>query len=309
MEQDMVGAPHILILVAQHGDLTPERYAAHPFLKTLNPFGPPRVLQSGVAMEWNVPAAMPPTDFVALRREFSSDHVDVFHVPADHRRKKLLLADMDATIVVGETLDELAARWGVEDKIAAITAAAMRGEVDFKQALEQRVAMLAGLPETALADTLAAMTLHRGAETLVQVMRFFGAVCYLVSGGFTFFTSAIADRCGFHGHHGNVLDIVAGRLTGRVLPPILDKDAKRMFLTSYAKQARIGLENTMAVGDGANDIPMLQAAGVGVGFQPKPKVADVIPNQIIHTDLTSLLYIQGYTAEDIAQAMSRHCNG
>ncbi len=225
--------------------------------------------------------------------------MDVFVMNADNRRKKLLLADMDATIVEGETLDDLAALAGLGDEIAAVTAAAMRGELDFEQALRQRVSKLAGLPETLLDEAFRGMVLNSGAKTLVRTMRAFGASCVLVSGGFTYFTSRVATLCGFSAHHGNDLLIEGGRLSGEVGSPILDKSAKLAFLNSYAATLSIPLELTAAVGDGANDIPMLAAAGLGVGYHPKPLVKAQIDNSILYTDLTALLYAQGYVWGEI----------
>ncbi len=236
-----------------------------------------------------------PDFFKEIRKAASPYDVDVFLTPALNRRKKLLLADMDATIVEGETLDDLAACAGLREEISAITARAMRGELDFKGALTQRVKMLGGLSITALQQTLSAMKINDGAIETIRVMRQHGAECYLVSGGFTYFTEAIAKACGFNGHHGNFLEIEGEHLTGYVIPPILDKDAKLAFLHNYMAKNSILKEDTMTVGDGANDIPMLLGAGIGVGYHPKPLVQEQISNLIIHTDLTSLLYIQGYT--------------
>lgn len=259
----------------------------------------PQWLRSHRAAELTVSSPIPDDVYACIRNDMGRDVMDVFLVPAHNRRKKLLLADMDATIVEGETLDDLAAQAGLKDEISAITARAMRGELDFKAALVERVAKLAGLRMTALADTLAGMKINEGAHDLVRVMRHHGAECYLVSGGFTYFTGAIADSCQFSGHHGNVLGIDGDTLNGQVIPPILDKDAKLAFLRQYRENLGLSQDDTMAVGDGANDIPMLIEAGLGIGFRPKPLVKDAIPNYIIHTDLTSLLYVQGYTWQDI----------
>lgn len=234
-----------------------------------------------------------------VRQEMGNKEIDVFLVSSVNRRKKLLLADMDATIVEGETLDDLADRAGMKDKISAITERTMRGELDFKSALIERVMMLKDLSLSALIETRKSIILNRGASDVIRVMRKFGAECYLVSGGFTFFTEEIAQKCNFNGHHGNQLEIISDYLSGHVIPPILDKDSKLSFLYHYTKKLGLNPNETMAVGDGANDIPMLQGSGLGVGYHPKPLVKDKINNHIIHTDLISLLYIQGYTWQDI----------
>ena len=260
---------------------------------------PLKWLHPDKAAELNFSADISPDVFRGIRDAAGHEYVDVFVIPALHRRKKLLLADMDATIVEGETLDDLAAFAGLKEKISEITARAMRGELDFKQALEQRVNMLEGLSVKALEQTLSTMKINAGAIETIRVMRAHGAECYLVSGGFTYFTNAIAKACNFNDHHGNVLEIQDSHLTGKVVPPILDKNAKLAFLNEYTAKCRIPKELTMSVGDGANDIPMLLGAGTGVGYHPKPLVQEQISNLIIHTDLTSLLYIQGYTWLDL----------
>ncbi|HNQ92830.1 MAG TPA: phosphoserine phosphatase SerB [Alphaproteobacteria bacterium] len=234
------------------------------------------------------------------REALSSLRVDVFAVPENSRRKKLLIADMDATIVTGETLDDLAALAGLGEEISKVTAAAMRGELDFERALKMRVSKLKGVSEDLLRQTFAEMRLSEGAEILVRTMRAAGAECVLVSGGFTFFTSRVADMCGFSAQHGNVLGIENGVLTGVVIPPILDKNAKLSFLESYAVNLEIDLSETVAIGDGANDLPMLLAAGLGVGYRPKNLVREQVKNSIIHSDLTSLLYMQGFDDDEIA---------
>ncbi|MGB3226241.1 MAG: phosphoserine phosphatase SerB, partial [Desulforhopalus sp.] len=208
---------------------------------------------------------------IQLESLLAEDRIDFFVIANIHKRKKrLLVADMDNTMIEGETLDELAAQCGLKVQIAQITELAMRGEIDFKTALQNRVEMLKDLSERALQKTLAAIRPMPGAELLISTMRRHGAKCVLVSGGFTCFTKPIAAKLGFHANHGNTLEIRDGRLTGRVYDPILDHQAKLSFLQHY--QAASGLDSTdiLAIGDGANDLAMIQAAGLGVGYHPKP---------------------------------------
>ncbi|MCD8498220.1 MAG: phosphoserine phosphatase SerB [Alphaproteobacteria bacterium] len=204
-----------------------------------------------------------------------------------------MLADMDSTIIAEETLDELAAYAGIKDQIAAITARAMNGELDFHAALRERVSLLQGLEEHALAETLERMKVNDGAPEFIAAMRKSGATCVLVSGGFTFFTGAVADKVGFHNHHGNTLLIEGGKLTGGVGEPILDKDSKLAYLKDYAGKLGISLAETLTIGDGANDLPMLKAAGLGIGYYPKKAVADEVDSVIQYGDFTAALYAQG----------------
>lgn len=247
----------------------------------------------------DIPVARRPDrkDIEALWGILEESRIDLFVTPAKGRRKKLLLADMDATIVTGETLDEIAVLAGIGDKIAAITARAMRGELDFETALKERVAMLKGLDESLLLRTLEKLELSPGAAELAAGMKGGGANCVLVSGGFTFFTEKIAARAGFHHHHGNVLGIEGGKLTGKVAEPILDKNAKKTLLQHYARQLDIDLSETLAIGDGANDLPMLQAAGLGMAYRPKPLLRASLDNCILYGDLTAALHAQGITRE------------
>jgi len=230
-----------------------------------------------------------------LRALLNPYKIDVFCTPAQGRRKKLLLADMDATMVVGETLDDLARHAGIEDQIASITARAMAGELDFKSALFERVGLLKGLPVQAIHTVIEHMTYTDGARDLVQNMGSSNAYCVLVSGGFSDFTQKTAADLGFHAHHGNTLIIENGTLSGAVQEPILDKNAKVDFLNHYARRLGIPLYDTMAIGDGANDLPMLLAAGLGIGYQPKPLLLESLLNVIVHGDHRAALYAQGFT--------------
>jgi phosphoserine phosphatase len=242
----------------------------------------------------------PGTALLAHLREELKDQIDIFILPVEGRRKKLLLADMDSTIVTTETLDELAGFAGIKEHIAAITQKAMEGKIDFETALKERVGLLKDLPEETLHKTLSETTLNPGAKELVATMKKGGATTVLVSGGFTFFTGAIAQQAGFEYHHGNTLDIENSKLKGTVTPPILDKFAKLQFLKDYCKKKHIPESAAMTIGDGANDLPMLKAAGFGAGYKPKDIVARELRNNIIYGDLSAALYAQGYTAEEIA---------
>jgi phosphoserine phosphatase len=259
--------------------------------------GEARWLAPGKAAEIALPDAAP--DTLAAWHETISDligarAVDYAILPDENRRKRLLIADMDSTIIGQECLDEVAGAVGIKPQVAAITERAMRGELNFEDALRERIGLLLGLPEAALAEVLETrIALNRGARELVGTMRANGAVTILVSGGFTFFTGAIAARAGFDTHRGNVLLFEDGKLTG-VAEPILGREAKRETLLQHTRAHDIPLTDVLAVGDGANDLAMLELAGLGVAFHAKPVVAAQADASIRHCDLTALLYLQGY---------------
>jgi phosphoserine phosphatase len=229
--------------------------------------------------------------------------IDINVVPAAvaTRRKKLLVADMESTIIEQECLDELAARVGLRERIGDITARAMRGELDFAAALRERVALLKGLDAAILQDIYASrVSLMPGAVTLVATMRRHGAHCALVSGGFSFFSERIAARLQFDSQQANTLEIVAGKLAGSVREPILGREAKLDSLNRLTRALQLAASDTLAVGDGANDLAMLRAAGLGVAFRAKPIVAAAAAARIEHGDLTALLYLQGYARHEFA---------
>jgi phosphoserine phosphatase len=220
--------------------------------------------------------------------------VDVVVQPAEAREKRLLVADMDSTMITVECIDELADYAGLKPQVAAVTESAMRGELDFVAALDARVALLEGLDESAI-DRCREERVRPtpGARELVRTMRARGAYCLLVSGGFTRFAEPVADLIGFDRAMANVLIVEDGKLTGAVRRPIVGAGAKREALLAAAAELGIGMAAALAVGDGANDLPMIEAAGLGVAYRAKPVVAEAADARIDHSDLTALLYAQG----------------
>ena len=248
-----------------------------------------------------VQALCPPDwPWLKLREDADKHKIDVNKIHAERRQKKLMLADMDATIIRGESLDELAELAGIAEQIKPITARAMAGELAFNEALEARLALLAGQPASLLDDVIKNTQITDGAHEVIATMRAQGSICYLVSGGFTFLTGVIAGKLGFNGHHSNVLEISDNRLTGRAVPPILGKQAKLACLQNYIAEYSLNPDETLCVGDGANDMAMLNYAGLGVAFEGKPALRQQIDTQLNHTDLTGLLYLQGYYSKDFA---------
>ncbi|MDQ0320825.1 phosphoserine phosphatase [Pararhizobium capsulatum DSM 1112] len=234
-----------------------------------------------------------------LRALIGQEPIDVIVQDAETRRKKLLIADMDSTMIGQECIDELAAEVGLKDKVATITARAMNGEIAFEPALIERVALLKGLPLSVVGDVIEKrITLTSGGLELVATMKAKGHHTALVSGGFTVFTNPIAARIGFHENRANILLEQDGVLSGTVAEPILGKQAKVDALIDICKTLGFDPSEAMAVGDGANDLGMLHLAGAGVALHAKPAVAAEAKIRIDHGDLTALLYIQGYRKTD-----------
>lgn len=234
-----------------------------------------------------------------LKDEVQAAGFDCSVARGPRRAKRLLICDMDSTIIEQECIDELARVAGVGDEIAAITERAMRGELDFEEALKTRVARLAGLSTNIVTELLdETISLSAGAASLVRTMKNAGAYTALVSGGFTVFTGPVASRVGFDVHHGNRLSVAEGTLTGTVDPPILGQNAKRETLQRLCQEKGFGPEDAIAIGDGANDLAMIGAAGLGIAYKAKPAVRQAADATIDHTDLTAALYFQGLVPVD-----------
>lgn len=259
-------------------------------------------LADGIACDIALTDGTDPDAAEALLRGVIGDvPVDVAVQEAESRRKKLLIADMDSTMIGQECIDELAAEVGLKDKVAAITARAMNGEIAFEPALIERVALLKGLPLGVVDEVIAKrITLTPGGKQLIATMKSKGHYTALVSGGFTVFTGPIAEMLGFDENRANTLIAEDGILTGEVADPILGKQAKVDSLVEIADRLGISTDDALAVGDGANDLGMIQLAGTGVALHAKPVVAEQAKVRIDHGDLTALLYLQGYRKTDFA---------
>ena len=234
-----------------------------------------------------------------LRAALAAAPIDLAIQPLAHRRKKLLVADMDSTMIGQECIDELADLVGLKAHVSAITERAMRGEIAFEPALRERVALLKGLPVSVIDDVIAnRITLMSGARALIGTMRAHGAHTVLVSGGFSLFTREVAEMIGFDENHANTLLVENDMLTGYVEEPILGREAKLDTLLEVARYLQMPLEDTMAVGDGANDLAMIGRAGLGIAYHARPAVAAAAHIRIDHGDLTALLYLQGYRRDE-----------
>ncbi len=244
---------------------------------------------------------------VELRRTAASaladDAVDIIAQPVEGRRKKLLISDMDSTLIGQECIDELAAVHDLKPRVSAITERAMRGELDFAASLTERVALLKDIPAASIERLLAeTITASPGAATMVATLKAQGVRTVLVSGGFKQFAGPIAERLGIDAMYANELLVVDGLLTGRVAEPILGADAKRERLLAECEALGIGPEDAVALGDGANDLAMIGAAGLGLAYRAKPAVAAAADAEIAHADLTAVLYAFGFKAGEFAPA-------
>lgn len=260
-------------------------------------------LASGIAADLILPA---PADARSIEKTLRSilgiEPIDVVVQPLAGRRKRLFLADMDSTMIGQECIDELADYVGLKAEVSEITERAMRGEIAFEPALRERVALLKNLPVGVVDEIIASrITLTPGGRELVQTMRANGFYTCLVSGGFTLFTGPVAAKIGFHEHRSNFLVLKDEKLAGEVTEPILGREAKLATLMELRERFDLRATETMAVGDGANDLAMLGEAGLGVAFHAKPAVAAAAHARVDHADLSALLYVQGYRDEEVVR--------
>ena len=287
---------HYLVLTAQAGITDAHVAAVQSQLRANGAVAGDPVRLAPGAIEIALPEGWPES---LNPRSFGESDCDLNIVPGAGRRKKMLIADMDSTIISVECIDELADFAGVKPQVSAITEAAMRGDLDFEQAMLARVALLKDLPESALQECFETrILLNPGARTLVRTMAAFGAETALVSGGFDFFSRRVASKAGFARHQANALVIADGRLTGDVARPILGRQAKARSLQEISERAGIGTDGVLAIGDGANDLDMISAAGLGVAWRAKPVLAEAAAARLDHSDLTAVLALQGISRSE-----------
>src|SRR4051794_21668351 len=295
----------VVTLICNPADPVLDSTIVDGFLAVLPSPGTPQWLFNEVAIDIPFEGEGEPHKIEARLRDLRGDMpIDVVVQPTAHRRKRLFLADMDSTMIGQECIDELADHAGFKTRVAAITERAMRGEVLFEPALRERVALLQGLPQSVVDEVIAhRIVLTPGGRALVATMRAHGAYTCLVSGGFTLFTSRIGALMGFDENRANTLVVDAeGRFAGQVGEPILGREAKLETLVELRQRLGLAREETLVVGDGANDIPMIEAAGLGVAYHGKPAVANAAAARIDHGDLTALLYAQGYARAEFVGA-------
>lgn len=261
----------------------------------------PCVLNPHQALYLTLDVSLDYTQMGILRDLLAPHQIDVLMTPTAMPLPRLLVADMDSTILQDETLDAIAAAIGIGERVADITARAMRGELDFLAALSARLELIAGTRASILDDVWAKQRFSQGAASLIATLRAHGTLCVLISGGFTFFTGRVAEALHFHHHHGNILTITNDVITARLTEPYIDQHSKRTLLEAYAQHLHVPLAHTAAIGDGANDLPMLKVAGLGIGYHPKPILRETLSNQILYGDLTAMLYACGLDHTQIHQ--------
>ena len=302
METDQV-----VTLAAPVGELGEELVteSSTELARVASAVGEPRWLVPGTACDLPFEGAVPERVEERLRRQLGARAVDLAAQPEAGRRKRLLVADMESTVIANEMLDELGDFVGKRSDIEQITARAMRGELDFAGALRERVALLEGLGVHVLDDALERVEIDPGAAALVATMAVDGAFTAIVSGGFGVFARPVARRLGFDAWRANTLEVSGGVVTGRVVDPILGRDAKARALEEFCRELGVTSPDAVAVGDGANDLGMLAAAGLGVAYHAKPAVAAAARYRVEHGDLRTLLYFQGYGEGEIVETSRR----
>ncbi len=293
---------HVLVLISNPDAPALDQAVADKVARDISGRQTARWLAAGIAWEIPFDGNLDQIEAVAqiAKTARGTRPLDIAILPDKDRRKRLLIADMDSTMIEQECIDEIGATLGIKDRIAAITEKAMNGEIPFEEALRERVGLLAGVSRTDIARIIAdRLSYTPGGRQLVATMAANGARCALVSGGFIPFTSVVAERLGFHENQANELEFLDDKLTGRLVGPILGASAKKRALLDLSTDIG-GPGAALAVGDGANDLAMIGSAGLGVAFRAKPVVARQAQVKIAHGDLTALLYLQGYKANEFA---------
>jgi len=289
-----------LILISSSNNNSETKTNLFNFIK-VNCLGLHRWLAEGEENQWAVECNVRYDDINVeiFRKNGQQFEFDINLISSTNRRKKLLLADMDSTLIKGESLDEIARKVGVGEEISKITLQTMNGELDFHQSIIRRVSLLKGVKQTVLEEIIEETVLTSGANLIAPTMKKNGAYCFILSGGFDFLTSQVAKKIGFDGSFSNSLEIKNSQLTGNINSPIFGMHSKLQTLTHLCNEQNISVKDVAAIGDGANDLEMLKAAGLGVAFNGKPILKKEIKTQLNHTDLVGLLFLQGYDISEI----------
>ena len=289
-----------LILISSSNNNSKTKTNLSYFIKA-NGLGLHRWLAEGEKNQWAVECNVRCNDInmELFRKNGQQFEFDINLISNTNRRKKLLLADMDSTLIRGESLDEIAHKVGVGEEISKITLQTMNGELDFHQSIIRRVSLLKGVKQTVLDEIIEETVLTSGANLIAPTMKKNGAYCFILSGGFDFLTSQVAKKIGFDGSFSNSLEIKKSQLTGNINSPIFGMHSKLKMLTHLCDEQNISVKDAAAIGDGANDLEMLKTAGLGVAFNGKPILKQEIKTQLNHTDLVGLLFLQGYDVSEI----------